>query len=179
MAAVALARSAALEDGPALGELASALDIRFEGAAVRVDGEDLSERIRHDEVSVAASRVAAHPEVRAAILDQQRAMRRAPGLVADGRDMGTAVFPDAELKVFLDASAEIRAERRYRQLQEKGQPVDYAELLQNIRERDERDRTRSASPLVPAEDAVYLDSSDLSIDAVLERVLSLATDALP
>ena len=168
-----------LDDAPALAAMAGELDIRFGSDAtgeeqIWLAGEDVTRMIRTEECGAGASAVAALPPVREALLGLQRDFRRAPGLVADGRDMGTAVFPDAGLKVFLDASPDIRAKRRFRQLEEKGQSVDYDELLQNIRERDQRDRTRAASPLIPAEDAVYLDSSDLSIDEVLERVLALA-----
>jgi cytidylate kinase len=118
--------------------------------------------------------VAVLQPVRDAILDLQRGLRRSPGLVADGRDMGTVVFPDAPLKVFLDASAEVRAERRYNQLKNKGLSVSLAALLANIRERDARDRGRAVAPLRPADGAVLIDSSDMSVDEVLARVLEAA-----
>jgi cytidylate kinase len=125
--------------------------------------------IRAERVSVAASRVATHPELRAALIATQRAFRRKPGLVADGRDMGTVVFPDARLKIFLEASAEERAERRYKQLKDKDLSVSLRALLASIRERDARDRERAASPLVPAADAVIIDSTGLTIEGVQQR----------
>jgi cytidylate kinase len=141
---------------------------------VLVGGRDLALHIREEAVGVAASKVAALPAVRDAILDLQRSMRAAPGLVADGRDMGTVVFPDAPLKVYLDASVQVRAERRYNQLKNKGLDASLRALLENLRERDERDKGRAVSPLVPAEDAVIIDSSNMSIEDVLERVYGLA-----
>ena len=122
-----------------------------------------------------ASAVAAIPSVREALLDRQRELARSPGLVADGRDMGTVVFPQAPLKVFLEASALARAQRRQSQLQQQGEDVSLPRLLEAIEARDNRDRTRSVSPLVPAEDAVIVDSTDMAVDAVLERVMSLVT----
>ncbi|MDP6374766.1 MAG: (d)CMP kinase [Pseudomonadales bacterium] len=178
VAAAALARSVALDDETALARLVGMLEIEFRGQEVVVDGEDLGGRIRHDEVSITASRVAALPAVRAAILDIQHSMRRPPGLVADGRDMGTEVFPDALLKIFLDASAQVRAERRYKQLKNKGLDVSVRALLANIQERDERDRGRAASPLVPAEDAEILNSTTLTIDEVLNRVHALVCERI-
>ncbi|HEY5646661.1 MAG TPA: (d)CMP kinase [Pseudomonadales bacterium] len=171
VAAVALARRVPLNDAAALAAMATSLDIRFDGAGVRVDGQDLSEEIRTEAVSQAASEVAALGPVRDAVLETQRAMRRAPGLVADGRDMGTVVFPDAELKIYLDASARTRAERRYNQLKNKGLSVNFRALLANLEERDARDKERAVSPLVPAKDALIIDSTDLDIDEVLETVL--------
>lgn len=170
--AVALEAEIDLADSAALAEMASKLDIRFEGDRVLVDGKDMTDVIRTEPVSRAASQVAALTPVRAAILDLQRSMRRPPGLVADGRDMGTVVFADAPLKIFLDASARIRAERRYNQLKNKGLDVNFRALLANLEERDARDRERAVSPLVPAPDALIIDSTDLTIEEVLERVLS-------
>ena len=175
----ALSAATPLDDGDALAALARRLQIRFEIARednviVWVDGADASRAIRDESVSIAASRVAALPPVRAALLDTQHAFRRKPGLVADGRDMGTVVFVDAPLKVFLDASAEERARRRYKQLKDKDLGVSLRALLESIRERDERDRSRAVSPLKPASDAVVIDSSSLSIDAVFEHVWQLA-----
>ena len=158
----------------AIAALASRLEIEFTDGQVRVDGGDFTTRIRTEEASIGASQVAALPPVRRAILDLQRAMRRLPGLVADGRDMGTVVFVDAQLKIFLDASPEVRAERRYNQLKNKGLSVNLRDLLASIQERDERDRGRAASPLVPAEDAILVDSTGMSIDAVLEQVYAEA-----
>ena len=174
VAAQALARDLALDDGPALAALAKSLDIQFDADKVTVDGEDLTLTIRAEPVSVAASNVAAIPAVRAAILDLQRAMQKPPGLVADGRDMGTVVFPGAPLKVYLDASAEVRAERRYIQLKNKGLSANVRALLASIQDRDERDKRRAVSPLKPAVDAVLIDSTELSIIEVLDAVHSEA-----
>ena len=172
VAAVALTRKMPLDDSKPLAELAAGLDIRFEAGVVRVDGDDLTDLIRTEPVSRAASEVAAHPEVREAILHVQQRMRRAPGLVADGRDMGTVVFRAAPLKIYLDASPEVRAKRRYNQLKNKGLSVSLRALLANLKERDERDRERAVSPLVPAPDALIIDSTELSIEEVLEKVLA-------
>lgn len=174
VAAVALNRGLPLDDGARLAETARALAVRFDGARVEVDGADLTDQIRTEAVSEGSSKVAALVPVREAILDLQRAQRRAPGLVADGRDMGTVVFPDAPLKVFLDASVEVRAERRYNQLKNKGLSVSLAGLLASIRERDERDRGRAVAPLHPAADAILIDSTAMSIDEVLQRVIDEA-----
>jgi cytidylate kinase len=178
---------AALEEGIDLGDggtvagLARGLTIVFElgpeEVRVKVDGRDESRAIRTEPVSVAASRVAALVEVRTALLEVQRAFRGAPGLVADGRDMGTVVFPDARLKIFLEASPEERARRRYNQLKDKDLGVSLPGLLASIRERDERDRSRAASPLRPAADAVVIDSTSLTIDAVFEVVWKHVLDA--
>ena len=166
-----------LDDAKALGEVAGNLDIRFETSGGDViswlEGEDVSDRLRQEDTGVMASRVAAIPEVRAALTLRQRRFRQAPGLVADGRDMGTVIFPDAKLKIFLTASAEIRAERRYKQLKEKGESVNLTRLFKEIKARDLRDQSRSVAPLRPAEDAVIIDSTDLSIDEVFERIVSL------
>jgi cytidylate kinase len=172
VAAVALERGMDLDDADALAEMAAGLEINFDEGRAMVDGADLTDVIRTEPVSAASSRVSALEPVRAAILDLQRNMRRPPGLVADGRDMGTVVFQDAELKVYLDASAEIRAERRYNQLKNKGLDVNFRALLANLEERDARDKARAVSPLVPAEDALIIDSTNLSIEEVLEMVLS-------
>jgi len=170
-------RQVPLDDARALGEVAGNLDIRFETSGGDViswlEGEDVSDRLRQEDTGVMASRVAAIPEVRAALTLRQRRFRQAPGLVADGRDMGTVIFPDAKLKIFLTASAEIRAERRYKQLKEKGESVNLTRLFKEIKARDLRDQSRSVAPLRPAEDAVIIDSTDLSIDEVFERIVSL------
>jgi cytidylate kinase len=131
----------------------------------------VSDDIRREDVGVMASRIAVHPPLRAALMDLQKSFRRPPGLVADGRDMGTVVFPDAQLKVFLTASVEARAERRHKQLSEKGFPSNITLLLQDLRARDERDSRRSAAPLRPAEDALQLDSSGLAIEQVVAQIL--------
>jgi len=160
-------------------EIAENLDVRFEQGRVFLDSEDVTLAIRSETAGNNASKVAAMPEVRAALLDWQRRAARPPGLVADGRDMGTTVFPDAPLKVFLDASAEERAKRRYKQLKEKGISSKIDRLAAEIRERDERDRNRAVSPLVPAPGALVIDSTGMTIDAVVERILQAAREALP
>lgn len=138
-----------------------------------VNGKDATDELRTETAGAAASAIAAIPEVRAALKDRQRAYRKPPGLVADGRDMGTVIFPDAPYKVFLTASAEERAERRHKQLSEKGISVTLPGLLREILARDARDATRAVAPLRPAEDAVRIDTTGLSIEAVVERVLAL------
>lgn len=177
---VAAVRSGAdLSDAGALASLALNADIRFED---RIDSEphvwlgheDISDAIRTEEAGQAASRVAAQPAVRDALLAKQRAFQLQPGLVADGRDMGTIVFPTAELKVFLTASAEERARRRHKQLSEKGIRAILPALLREIEERDLRDRTRSVAPLIPAHDAHTIDSTSQSIDDVVATVLAWA-----
>jgi cytidylate kinase len=168
-----------LDDGAALASLAGALAISFEGERVLLAGEDLSHPIRTERAGAIASRIAAHLQVRAALLDWQRRQARPPGLVADGRDMGTVVFPRAALKVFLDASPEARAMRRYKQLIEKGLDATLLGLVEDIRARDERDRNRPVAPLRAAEDAVLVDSTLMSIDEVLDRVLGEARRVFP
>ena len=159
-------------------EIALAMDVDFDHGRVVLDGEDVSLAIRTEAAGNNASKVAAMPEVRDALLDWQRHSAVAPGLVADGRDMGTTVFPDAPVKVFLTASAEERAKRRHKQLKEKGISSNISDLAAEIRERDERDRNRSASPLLPAEDALVIDSTNLSIEQVVEKILQAAQGAL-
>ncbi len=169
----------ALDDVESLRPLAAHLDVEFvagEGdqeMVVLLEGEDVTQELRRETTGNGASKVAALPVVREALLDRQRAFAQSPGLVADGRDMGTVVFPSAVLKIFLTASAEERARRRYNQLKDKGLGVTMRSLLDEIAERDERDRNRSASPLVPAEDAVELDTSALSIDEVVDHLWQL------
>ncbi len=168
-----------LDDESALSRLARALDVRFEGGdaesepTVLLNEEDVSDAIRTEACGSNASRVAALPAVREALLARQRAFRQAPGLVADGRDMGTVVFPDAGSKVFLEASPEERANRRHKQLKEKGMDASLRDLVLEIAERDARDRARSVSPLRPADDALVIDTTQLSIEAVVEKVLGL------
>lgn len=169
----ALRAGIATTDEPGLARLASALDVHFGSGVVALDGTDVTAAIRAEDVSVAASQVAVHAPVRATLLERQRAFRRAPGLVADGRDMGTIVFPDATLKVFLTATAEERARRRLKQLIAKGLSVTLDSLLRDIRERDARDSGRLSAPLVPAADAVLLDTTHLTIDEATARVLDL------
>ena len=159
-------------------ELALAMRVEFDHGKVLLNGEDVSLSIRTETAGNNASKVAAMPEVRAALLDWQRNAAVAPGLVADGRDMGTTVFPQAPLKIFLTASAEERAQRRHKQLMEKGISANVSDLAAEIRERDERDRNRSSSPLVPADDAIEIDSTELSIEQVVEKILKAAREAL-
>ncbi|WP_428820938.1 (d)CMP kinase [Microbulbifer sp. MCCC 1A16149] len=166
-----------LADEARVAQIAANLDIRFDIAGGEVSamlsGKDVSRDIRMERVSMAASQVAAIPAVRSALLQRQRDFRAAPGLVADGRDMGTTVFPDAPVKIFLTASAEERARRRFDQLRGRGVSVSLRDLLEDIRARDDRDMNRAASPLAPAEDATVLDSTDIDIDGVLQKVLEL------
>lgn len=167
-----------LTNEEALKVLAAHLDVQFDtaesgqGMRIVLEGEDVTEAIRNEVVGAGASQVAALPAVREALLQRQKAFREAPGLVADGRDMGTVVFPDATLKIFLTASAEERARRRYLQLKAKGDDVNLASLLDEIRARDERDTQRTVAPLKPADDAIQLDSTALSIEQVLGQILS-------
>ena len=159
-------------DAPAaLAAAAGNLDVAFDDGRIRLDGRDVTDRIRGEDVSAAASQVAVHGAVRTALLDRQRAFRRPPGLVADGRDMGTVVFPDAQLKVFLTASPEERAGRRHKQLIEKGISSTIESLLRDIRERDARDAERAVAPLAPAADAVILDTTGMTIAAAVRYVL--------
>lgn len=169
----ALEHGVALDDAYALAGLTAGVDVSFRAGRAIVNGRDVADALRREEVSAAASRIAVHPAVREALLARQRAFRTPPGLVAEGRDMGTVVFPDARLKVFLTATAEARAERRHKQLIAKGIPATIDGLLRDIRERDIRDSTRAAAPLVPAPDAVLLDTTDLSIAEVTDAVLTL------
>ncbi|PST94961.1 (d)CMP kinase [Photobacterium sp. NCIMB 13483] len=176
LALAALHHGVDTESEDALVPLAAHLDVQFvaEGELVRVilEGEDVSDTLRTEKVGNAASKVAALPRVREALLRRQRAFNEQPGLVADGRDMGTVVFTSAEVKIFLDASAEERATRRMNQLQKKGLDVSFSSLLSEIQERDYRDRNRAVAPLRPADDALVLDSTEMSIEQVLEKVLA-------
>ncbi len=157
--------------------LAGAMQVRFgtesEGERVLLEGRDVTAAIRTETLGQGASRVAAWPPVRAALLQRQRAFVEAPGLIADGRDMGTVVFPHAPLKIFLTASAEERARRRYNQLKEKGPGASLSALSREIAERDARDSSRAVAPLVPAADAERIDSTELTIEAAVERVIEL------
>lgn len=157
----------------AVTEAARHLQVEFHSHGVKLDGQEVSARIRQEEVGNLASRIAPHPDLRAALLDRQRDFRRPPGLVADGRDMGTIVFPDAKLKIFLVASVEARAERRCNQLIEKGISANLADLLRDMRERDARDMQRAVAPLVAAQDAHTVDSSRLTIDQTVQTILNL------
>jgi cytidylate kinase len=169
LALIALRTGEAGEPGLALA--ATSMPLRFQGGKILLSEQDISEDIRSEACGNKASEVARIPGVRQALMTRQRAFRQPPGLVADGRDMGTIVFPDAVLKIFLTASPEVRAERRYKQLIDKGIPANLRSLSRDLAERDERDRKRSVAPLVPAPDSQVLDSSALSIDQVVERVL--------
>jgi CMP/dCMP kinase len=172
-----------LDDGPALARLTERFDIRFGSTesgeeVVWLDGQDVTRAIRTEEAGNDASKVAALPPVRAALLERQRRFAVPPGLVADGRDMGTVVFPQAEVKIFLTASAPERALRRHKQLKEKGVAATLAALSLEIAERDQRDMNRAVSPLVASADAVLLDTTGMSVDAVIERVLGVARERL-
>jgi cytidylate kinase len=160
-----------LQDEEAVAELAIALPAEFRAGEIWLDGENATQTIRAEAVGEGASKVAALPGVRQALLERQRAYAQAPGLVADGRDMGTVVFPHASIKVFLTASPEARAERRYKQLIEKGNPANLGDLVRDMRARDERDTQRAVAPLKPAPDATLLDSTSLNIDQVVAAVL--------
>ena len=153
------------------------LDIVFDGKRVLLDGSDVTLDLRTEEVGHRASAVASAPVIRAALIERQRAFRTAPGLVADGRDMGTVVFPDAAVKVFLDASLEERAQRRYKQLKEQGFNANLIRLTDELRKRDERDANRSVAPLKPAADAVVVDTTGHPVEWVVERLLSLVRAA--
>jgi len=174
----------ALDDAESLRPLAAHLDVEFvagEGAeemSILLEGEDVTLDLRTETCGNGASKVAAIPAVRDALLERQHAFREPPGLVADGRDMGTVVFPDATLKIFLTASAEERARRRYNQLIGKGLNVTMRALLEEIAERDRRDSQRAASPLVPAKDAVLVDTSTMNIDEVMQRLWELCQQRL-
>jgi cytidylate kinase len=171
-----------LTNEAALEALAAHLDVQFVAAEdgreqqIILEGEDVSRAIRTEAVGAGASQVAALPAVRDALLQRQRAFREAPGLVADGRDMGTVVFADAQLKVYLTASAQERASRRHRQLLEKGETANLASLLDEIVARDERDMNRSLAPLKPADDAIQIDSTQMGIEEVLETVHAMALE---
>ncbi|TAK90219.1 MAG: (d)CMP kinase [Burkholderiaceae bacterium] len=154
-----------------LTTLAEKLPVKFDTQGIWLDGENVSDLLRTEEVGNLASSLAVHAPVRSALVALQHSFRQAPGLVADGRDMGTVIFPDACLKVFLTASTEKRAERRYKQLIEKGFSANLAALLQDLKERDARDTQRTSAPLKPADDALLLDNSDLTISASVDQVL--------
>lgn len=179
LALAARARGVAFDDADALAALARDLDVAFtpgdetDHVRIRFAGVDVTDEIRSEQCGNDASRVSAYPEVRAALLARQRGFRRPPGLVADGRDMGTVVFPDAPVKVFLTATAQARAERRHKQLMAKGIDVSVSRLSRELAERDTRDCERRVAPLRPAEDAVVVDTTALSVDSVVARVLEI------
>lgn len=172
----------ASDDESALLPLASSLDVNFEttdsGSKIVLEGEDVTYSIRTEEIGSIASQIASLPRIREALLRRQRAFKDAPGLVADGRDMGTVVFPNADVKIFLTASAEERAQRRYKQLKERGHDVNIARLLTDIQARDERDANRKVAPLAPADDALVLDSTHLDVNQVIEKVKKFISERM-
>lgn len=168
----AMKAGVALDDEATVARLAAELPARFHNAAVWLADENVTGAIRAETVGAGASRVAALPAVRAALFDRQRAYRQLPGLVADGRDMGTVIFPDAPAKVFLTASAEARAERRYKQLIEKGNSASLSDLVADMQARDARDASRAVAPLTPAPDALLLDTTHMDIDSAVQAVLA-------
>lgn len=180
LALAALHHDFAPEDEESLVALASNLDVKFEVESdealthIILEGEDVTMSIRTEAVGNMASKIAALPRVREALLRRQRAFKELPGLIADGRDMGTVVFPSAAAKIFLTASAEERAQRRYKQLLEKGFTAKIDQLIAEIEERDERDANRAVAPMKAADDALYIDSTDLSIDEVVDQILRFA-----
>ncbi len=172
-----LKQSIAVDDVEAVSELAKNLEIEFKltnnGLETLLDGEEVSSELRTEDTAAAASKVAPIQAVRDALLERQRAFASEDGLVADGRDMGTIVFTDAPVKIYLTASAEERANRRYKQLTEAGNSVSLRAILEDIQARDERDMNREVAPLKPADDAHVIDSTELSIDAVVEKILEI------
>ena len=181
LAVSAIKREVNLEDHQQLADLARCLNIEFDlfnSGSVWLDGEDVSLSIRTDIVSKAASVLGTIPAVRAALHEQQLAFRKEPGLVADGRDMGTVVFPDALVKIYLTARLEERVQRRYKQLIDKGIDATLPLLLRDLKERDAKDSERPISPLKPAKDAVVLDTTDLQVDQVVQLVMSIVRDRL-
>ena len=159
------------EDEEGLARVAGSMDVEFRGGKAWLTGRDVTEELRSEPVGVAASRVAARPAVRNALLDRQRGLRRPPGLVADGRDMGSIVFPDAPLKVFLTADLAARARRRYKQLKEKGMYAKMADVVEELRQRDQRDSTRPVAPLKHYPDAIFLDTTGISADEAVAKIL--------
>lgn len=167
----ALYRLVALAGGEAPERIAAEMKVEFRGHKIYLNKQDVTNKLREESVGVRASEVASIPAVRDALLDRQRSFRQPPGLVAEGRDMGTVVFPDAVLKVFYLASPEVRAQRRHKQLNDKGNHANLAALSRALEERDKRDAARAVAPLKPAVDAVSLDSSEMTIDEVVDWVL--------
>ncbi|MEO2266023.1 (d)CMP kinase [Pseudoalteromonas pernae] len=184
LALAALHHQIALDNEEALVPLAANLDVQFlfdadsESSKIILEGEEVTHGIRNEEVGAAASKVAALPRVREALLRRQRAFRTEAGLIADGRDMGTVIFPDANVKIFLTASAEERAQRRFKELKAKGLDVTLSGLLEDIQARDERDMNRAVAPLVPAEDAIELDTTELDAQQVFVEVQTILEDAV-
>ena len=174
----AIQLNADMQNSGQLAEIARNLNVFFKDEQIYLDGNIVTDDIRTEQCSIAASQLAAYPQVRAALTDRQRAFRQPPGLVADGRDMGSVIFPDADLKIYLTASAEVRAQRRYKQLIEKGMSANIANLLQDIQKRDERDSNRSIAPLQQEADAKLLDTTSLTISQAQDTVLSWYNDIL-
>jgi len=162
------------QNAKALAALTPELDIQFEAEKILLNGRDVSDEVRSEEMGNGASEVAVHPEVRAALMNLQHSFRKSPGLVADGRDMSTVVFPDAETKIYLTASAEVRAERRYKQLIEKGKHANLQDILHDLQQRDARDSQRSTAPLQQCQDAKLLETSQMSIEEAVKFVLDAA-----
>lgn len=172
VALAALRGAVSLDDEPGLARLASAMDVAFGEGRVTLGGEEVGALLRSEEVGAAASRVAAKPAVRQALLARQHGFRRPPGLVADGRDMGSIVFPHAPLKVFLTADVDTRAQRRYKQLMEKGMYAKIEDVVEELRRRDERDTSRPVAPLKHYPDAIFLDTTGLSVDQAVDEILA-------
>ena len=158
-----------------IAKLVAQLNIKFEHGEIFLDQQNVSEKIRTEQMGQGASKVAAHPQVRLALIDLQHSFRQAPGLVADGRDMATVIFPDARTKIFLTASAQVRAERRYQQLISKGLAADYSAILKDLQDRDERDSQRAVAPLQQAPDAELVETSQLNIEQAVGKVLEAVT----
>lgn len=177
-ALAALKQGVDLNDENRVAEVARSLNLQFFADKVILDGEDVSEQIRTESASQNASRVAAFPTVRSALTERQRAFRVAPGLVCDGRDMASVIFPDAQLKIFLTASVEARAERRTNQLKQKGNSAILADVVKELRTRDERDSNRQVAPLRKLDDAYLLDTTEISADSAVEQVLDWAKDTI-
>lgn len=174
----AIQLNADMQNSGQLAEIARNLNVFFKDEQIYLDGNIVTDDIRTEQCGIAASQLAAYPQVRAALTDRQRTFRQPPGLVADGRDMGSVIFPDADLKIYLTASAEVRAQRRYKQLIEKGMSANIANLLQDIQKRDERDSNRSIAPLQQEADAKLLDTTSLTITQAQDAVLSWYNDIL-
>ncbi len=173
--------SVAVDDIPAILAVAKSMQLEFdcgEQLTVKLNNEDITQHLSLEETGRVASIIAAYPEVRAVLLQKQKAFQQMPGLVADGRDMGTVVFPDAQYKVFLTASAKVRALRRYKQLKEKEIDANLAQITQDLEERDRRDQERATAPLISAKDALIIDSSDMSLERVIEEVMNLIQNGL-
>jgi CMP/dCMP kinase len=172
LAYAALTRSVAWNDASKLAQIAAAMEIRFENGEAFLDGEHVSAHIRSEQMGKGASEVAVHPEVRTALLQTQRNFRKAPGLVGDGRDIGSVIFPDAALKVFLTAAVETRAQRRYDQLINRGETASYDTILQDLKQRDLRDTQRSSAPLVQLPDAMLVDTTKMNIAQAVDMIIA-------